>query len=184
LELKTPEGGSKMLRVPLNKAWLKRTIRPLYGWTQQTPSAVLLDPAWDRSVPIYPGMVAMKTKGDNVTLINATGVPYGLFGEFIGGDGIDEPAARGVNATAVWVFEPGAESELLSPAFDTGASWVDPANGTIVLLHAIVDGANRGKLVPAGTTGRGTLSAKAVVRLHKVDSASKIIVGGLQVTDA
>lgn len=173
-----------MLRVPLSKAWLKRTIRPLYGWTQQTPSAVLLDAAWDRSVDIYPGMVCMKTKGDNVTLINATGAPYGLFGEFIGGDGIDEPMERGVNATAAWVFEAGAESEILSPAFDTGASWVDPGDGTIVLLHAIVDGANRGKLAPAGTVGRGTLSADPVCRLHKVDSASKIIVAGLRPGDA
>lgn len=172
-----------MLRVPLSKAWLKRTIRPLYGWTQQTPSNVLLDPAWDRSVDIYPGMVAMKTTGDNVTLINATGVPYGLFGEYIGGDGIDEPLARGVNATSAWVFGPDAESEVLSPAFDTGASWVDPGDGTVVLCHAIVDGVNRGKLAPAGTTGRGTLSARPVCRLHKVDSASKIIVSGLRAGD-
>lgn len=173
-----------MLRVPLAKAWIKRTIRPLYGWTQTTPADVFLDPAWDRSVPIYPGMVAMKTKGTNVTLINATGVPYGLFGEFIGGDGIDEPLARGVNATAAWVLGPDAEFEVVSPAFDTGASWVDPANGTVVLLHALVDGVNRGKLVPAGTSGRGTLSAKPVCRLQKVDSASKIVVAGLHVHDA
>lgn len=174
-----------MLHVPLNKAWLKRTIRILYGWTQTTPSAVLLDPAWNRSVAIYPGMVAMKTKGDNVTLIDAAGhEPYGLFAEFIGGDGIDEPLARGVNATAAWVFEPGAEAEILSPAFDTGSTWADPADGTIVLCHAIVDGANRGKLAPAGQAGRGTLSTVPVCRLHKVDSASKIIVGGLMVTDA
>lgn len=173
-----------MLRVPLNKAWLKRTIRPLYGWTQQTPSDSLLDPNWNRSVPIYPGMVAMKTGGDKVTLIDATGVPYGLFGEFIGGDGIDEPLARGVNAVGVWVFNADAQSEILSPAFDTGATWTDPGNGTVVLLHALVDGANRGKLVPAGTTGRGTLSAKAVCRLHRIDSASKIVVAGLHTIDA
>lgn len=173
-----------MLRVPLNKAWLKRTIRPKYGWTQATPDAVLLDSAWDRSVAIFPGMVAMKTKGDNVTLINAVGVPFGLFGEFIGGDGIDEVAARGVNATAAWVLGPDAEFEILSPAFDTGSSWVDPADGTVLLLHAIVDGANRGKLSPAGTLGRGTLSTKPVVRLRRVDSATMIVVSGLHVGDA
>lgn len=173
-----------MLRVPLNKAWLKRTIRPKYGWTQATPDATLLDPAWDRSTPIFPGMVSMKTRGDNCTLINATGAPFGLFGEFIGGDGIDEPATRGVNATAVWVLGPDAEFEILAPAFDTGASWVDPADGTITLLHAVVDGANRGKLVPAGTLGRGALSAKPVVRLRRVDSANMIVVSGLHVVDA
>lgn len=168
-----------MLRVSLNKAWIKRTLRILYGWTQTTPKSVYLDPAWDRSVDIYPGMVAMKTSGEKVTLINATGVPYGLFGEYIGGDGIDEPDLRGVNATAVWVMGPDAEFEVLSPAFDTGSSWVDPGNGTIVALHAIVDGANRGKLTPAGQVGRGTLSTLPVARLLKVDSASKIIIGGL-----
>jgi hypothetical protein len=173
-----------MLRVSLAQAWIKRTLRVKYGWTQTTPDSVLLDPAWDRSVPIYPGMVAMKTRGDNVTLINATGVPFGLFGEYIGGDGIDEPLARGVNATAAWVLGPDAEFEVLAPAFDTGASWVDPANGTITLLHAIVDGTRRGKLVPAGTVGRGTLSAKPVCRLRAVDSASLIKVSGLHVGDA
>lgn len=173
-----------MLRVPLNKAWLKRTIRPKYAWTQATPDATLLDPAWNRSVAIWPGMVAMKTKGDNVTLINATGAPFGLFGEFIGGDGIDEPLERGVNATAVWVMSPDAELEILSPAFDTGSTWEDPADGTIALCHAIVDGANRGKLAPAGQTGRGTLSDLPVCRLRRVDSASMIVVSGLHVTDA
>ena len=173
-----------MLRTTLSKAWIHRTLRVLYGWTQTTPADVLLDPAWNRSVQIYPGMVAMKTGGKKVTLINGTGTPYGLFGEYIGGDGIDEPLERGVNSTAVWVLGPDAEFEVLAPAFDTGASWVDPADGTVVLLHAITDGANRGKLVPAGATGRGTLSADPVCRLLGVDSASKIIVGGLHVTDA
>lgn len=174
-----------MLRVPLNKAWLKRTIRPKYGWTQATPDSVLLDPAWNRSVPIWPGMVAMKTRGDNHTLINATGSPQGLFGEFIGGDGIDEPATRGVNATAVWVLGPDSEFEILSPAFDTAASWVDPADGTVTLLHAWTSGPRRGKLAPAGTVdGTETLSAKPVCRLRRVDSANMIVVSGLHVGDA
>lgn len=169
-----------MLRVPLNKAWLKRTIRPKYGWTQTTPDATLLDSAWDRSVDIYPGMVAMKTRGDNVTLINATGQPFGLFAEFIGGEGIDEPANRGVNATAVWVLGPDAEFEVLAPAFDTTASWVDPGDGTIALVHAQTAGVNRGKLVPAGTAGA---SAKPVCRLRRVDSSTMIVVSGLHVGD-
>lgn len=173
-----------MLRTTMDKAWIKRTYRVTYGWTQQTPDAVLLDSAWDRSVPIYPGMVAMKTRGDNVTLINAVGESLGFFGEYIGGDGIDEPLLRGVNATAVWVMGPDAEAEILSPAFDTGASWVDPADGTIRLLHAYVDGVRRGKLAPAGTTGRGTLSVAPVCRLRRIDSATKIVVSGLHVSDA
>jgi hypothetical protein len=165
-----------MIRVPLNKAYIKRTIRPLYGWTQATPKSEFLDPAWDRSVNIWPGMACMKTAGDKITLLNATGVPYGLFAEYVGGDGIDEPLNRGVNATACWVLGPDAEFEVLAPAFDTTASWVEPGDGTIPLVYAQTTGANRGKLVPAGTTGA---SARPVGRLLRVDSATKIIVGGL-----
>lgn len=62
-----------MIRVPLDKAHEQRTLRPLYGWTQATPKHVFLDPEWDRSVDIFPGMVAMKTEGDNVAPINEVG---------------------------------------------------------------------------------------------------------------
>lgn len=172
-----------MLRTPLNKSYLHRTYRPTYGWTQQTPDSVLLDPAWDRSVQIWPGMVAMKTGGDKVTLINATGVPHGFFGEYIGGDGIDEPLDRGVNATAVWVMGPDAEAEILAPAFLSSAFTTEPNDGTALVLHVLVDGVNRGKLVPAGTTGQGTVSARPVCRLRKVVSASKIVVSGLRPGD-
>lgn len=172
-----------MLRPTLAQAYIHRTIRPNYAFTQATPASVLLDPAWDRSIKIWPGMVAMKTAGQQVTLINGTGLPYGLFGEYIGGDGIDEPLTAGVNATAVWVMGPDAEFEILAPAFDTGASWVDPGDGTIKLVHAYVDGANRGKLCPAGQTGRGTVSTKPVGRLLMVDSSTKIVVGGLSPAD-
>lgn len=170
-----------MIRTTMDKAWIKRPYRPTYGWTQQTPQACLLDAAWDRSTPIWPGMVAMKTVGDNVTLINGTGVPFGFFGEYIGGDGVDELLERGVNAVGVWVMGPDAEAEVLSPAFDTSASWVEPGDGTVALVHAQTTGANRGKLVPAGTAGAST---KPVCRLHRVDSATKIIVSGLHVGDA
>jgi len=68
-----------MLRVNnINDAWIKRNIRPLYDNTQATPKSLYLDPAWDSSVDIVPGMCMMKTAGDNVTLINGVGVPYGL----------------------------------------------------------------------------------------------------------
>jgi hypothetical protein len=165
-----------VLRTSLAKAYIKRTIRPLYGWTQATPKSCYLDPAWDRSVDIYPGMVAMRTSGENYTLINATGVPAGLIGLYVGGDGIDEVEEQGVNAFAVWTLADDAEFEVLSPAFDTTASWADPGNGTDLLIHAQTAGANRGKLVPAGTVGASTAP---VARLIKVVSATKIIVGGL-----
>jgi hypothetical protein len=158
-------------------SYIKRTIRPLYGWTQSTPKSCFLDPAWDRSVQIWPGMVFMRTSGENVTLINGTGVPYGLGGLYVGGDGIDEPLDAGINTFAVWVLDPDAEFEILAPAFDTTATWTDPGDGTEALIYAQTTGANRGKLVPAGTTGA---SAQPVARLLKVNSATKITVGGLR----
>ena len=166
-----------MLRTTMAKAYIKRTIRPLYGWTQMTPKSVFLDANWDRSVPVWPGMVFMRTVGENVSLINATGVPYGLGALYVGGDGIDEPLDSGINAFAVWVLGPDAEVEILAPAFDTSVAWTDPGDGTEVLVYAQTAGANRGKLVPAGTAGA---SAAPIARLLKVNSATKITVGGLR----
>jgi hypothetical protein len=165
-----------VLRTTLAKAYIKRTIRPLYGWTQSTPKSCFLDPAWDRSVDIWPGMCMMKTAGENYTLINGTGVPAGLCGLYIGGDGIDEVLEAGINVLAVWVLDPDAEFEILAPAFDTAATWTDPGNGTDLLVHASTTGANRGKLVPAGASNA---SANPVARLMKVNSPTKITIGGL-----
>jgi hypothetical protein len=164
-----------VIRTDLSKPYIKRPYRILYGFTQQTPTDVLLDPAWDRSVKIWPGMVAMKTQGNNVSLINGVGHPYGFFGEYIGGDDFDEPKLRGVNATVVWRMGPDAEAEVLAPSFDTSATWTDPADGTYLLAHAMTTGANRGKLVPAGTTNA---SSRPVCRVLQV-SATKLRVGGL-----
>lgn len=177
-----------MIRTTLAKAYIKRTLRPLYAWTQSTPKSCFLDPTWDRSVPIWPGMVATKTSGENVTLIGgtsaatlATSLPYGLIGLYVGGDGVDEPLDAGINTFAVWVLTPDAEFEVLAPAFDTGATWTDPGDGTEVLLYPIVSlGGNQGKLVPAGTTGRGTLGTTAAARLIRVNSATKITIGGVR----
>lgn len=168
-----------MLRVDLSKSYLKRTIRPLYAFKSSTPKGMFLDPAWDRSVPVWPGMVAMRTSGTGtVTLINGTGYPYGLFGNYIGGDGIDELTSSGVNACGVWVLGPSAEMEILAPAFDVTSinAALDPVDGTTVLLFAGTTGATRGKLVAAGATGA---SSRPVCRLLSVESATSIIVGGL-----
>lgn len=166
-----------MLRTRMATSYIKRTIRPLYGWTQSTPASCFLDPAWDRSVNIWPGMVFMRTSGENVTLLNATGVPYGLGALYVGGDGIDEPLDAGINTFAVWKLAPDAEFEILAPAFDTTATWTDPGDGTELLIYGQTAGANRGKLVPAGTAGA---SAQPVARLLKVNSATKITIGGLR----
>jgi hypothetical protein len=165
-----------MLLVPINKSYLKRTFRPLYGFTQMTPKSVFIDPAWDSSIPIYPGMALMKTVGEQVTLLNAVGVPYGLASFYMGGDGIDEITNQGINAAACWVMGPDAEAEILAPAFDETLSWVEPTDGTITLVHAYTSTAKRGKLCPAGTANSST---RPVGRLIRVVSATKIVVGGL-----
>lgn len=176
-----------MLRLRLDQAHLKRTIRPLYTWTQATPKGMYLDPDWDRSVDIYPGMVAMRKGGDLVSLIDGTGDPLGLFGLFIGGYGIDEVLDQGVNAVAVWVLGPDAEMEVDAPAFDSELTWTDPTDGTSTLVHAWTDGSDRGKLAPAGATPAAgststTLSTAPVARLLKVNSDHTITIGGLQGT--
>lgn len=166
-----------MIRTRLNQSYIKRTIRPLYGWTQATPASCFLDPAWDRSIPIWPGMVMAKGVGENVTLIGGTShAPYGLAALYVGGDGIDEPLDVGINAFAVWKLAPDAEFEILAPAFDTSATFTDTAN-TETLLYAGTTGANRGKLVPSGTSGATTAP---VARLLKVNSATKITIGGIR----
>lgn len=171
-----------MIRTTLDQAYIKRTIRPNYGWDQATPKSCFLDPLWDKNVDIYPGMVMSRTDGENYTLIGPGMQPSGFSALFVGGYGIDEVEEAGINAFSVWALGSEAEFEILSPAFDTGAAWADPGNGTDLLLHAYVDGVNRGKLAPAGTTGRGTLSTLPAGRLLKVVSASKIVVGGLRGT--
>lgn len=177
-----------MLRTTLAKAHLKRTIRPLYGWTQATPQDRWLDPAWDRSVNIYPGMGMTRAGGDLVTLPNAVGDEVvGLAGLYVGspsGDDdfpIDEVEEQGINAFPVWTLGPDALFEILAPAFDADLTWTDPTGGTVTKVHVQTTGATRGKLVPAGTSGAST---KPIARLDKVVSSSKIIIGGLHAGDA
>jgi hypothetical protein len=174
-----------MILAPLNKAYIKRTLRMLYGFTQSTPKAQFLDPAWDRSVDIFPGMVMMRTGGDLVSLIDGTGYPMGLAALYVGGDTIDEVLDQGVNAMTVWVLGPDSEFEVLAPAFDDSLTWTDPTNGTGTLVHAWATGAGRGRLVPAGATKSGhTVTTRPVARLLKVASTKKIVVGGLVGTTA
>lgn len=167
-----------MLRTSPQRSWIKRTIRPLYANTQATPKSMFLDPAFDRSYPAWPGMVVTKTLGNNVTFADtAAQVPYGLAAHYVGGDGIDEPMYSGINAFSVWVLTPDAEFEILAPAFDTSASWVDPGDGSEVLLYFGTGASNKGKLVPAGTAGAST---DPVARLLVVNSPTKITIGGLR----
>ena len=174
-----------MLRTRIAKSYIKRTFRPTYGWTQQTPKSTFLDPAWNRAVPIWPGMVFTKGVGDQVSLVGAyssTDAPYGFGALYVGGDGIVEPLDAGINTFAVWVMTPDAEAEVLAPAFATNATWTETA-GTETLVYAITTNTNgrQGKLVPAGYSVSGdTLTTTPVARLIKVNSATKITIGGLR----
>jgi len=205
-----------VIRTYLSNDYIKRTIRPLYAWTQATPKPVFLDPNWTRAVPIWPGMGFIRTGGDLVTLAGAnttqmnsatmagtmgtsangsyytaaTNPVYGLGALYVGGDGVDELLYAGINAFAVWVLGPDAEFEILAPAFDSTATWTDPTDGSGSALVAVATqnytGANtvpggtgclQGQLVPyvAGIT---SMSAP-VARLLKVNSSTKITIGGL-----
>jgi hypothetical protein len=198
-----------MIRTYLSNDYVKRTIRPLYSWTQATPKSCFLDPAWTRAVPIWPGMGFVRTGGDLVTLAGAgagqmggktmtgtgTGSPagvtgtgsltpnsvpvYGLGALYVGGDGIDELLYAGINAFAVWVLGPDAEFEILAPAFDATATWTDPTDGSGAALVAVsTSGSNQGMLIPV--TGAGSATATApVAKLLKVNSSTKITIGGL-----
>lgn len=207
-----------MIRVPISRSYIKRTIRVNYGWTQATPKSGFLDPNWNRSVPIWPGMVFMKTLGasgytspyqsygatsggPNYTLINATGVPAGFVGNYIGGEGIDELLDVGLSALAIWVLDPDAEFEILAPAFDANLSWSELGNGTDTLVYArtanlagavglnglggaIASGSYtgtyglQGQLVLASDANKST---QPVARLIAVNSNLSITIGGLAV---
>lgn len=178
-----------MLRTTLDKAYIRRTLRPLYAFEHATPRDMLLDPNWAKSVDIYPGMCLMGAAtassgiSDVVTLLDANGVPLGLAGQYVAPTyGIDELAEAGVNSIAVWILEPGAEFEVLAPAFDSAATWTFPTNGTALLVHAYTgaSGSARGKLCPAGATGASTKPvAKAVSR----PATDRLIITGLSSSD-
>ena len=165
---------------------MKRTFRPLYGFTQATPKSGFLDPVWGRTVPIYPGMVMTKTVGNNYTLIGGadtsanptTQQPAGLVGQFIGGYGIDELLDSGINALAVWVLAPDAEIELLAPAFAATQTWSDTGHGEDNLAYAAVSGSLQGQLVPAVYTVNKR-SKTPVCRIIQIESPVALIVGGL-----
>jgi hypothetical protein len=173
-----------MIRTYLANDYIKRTIRPLYSWTQATPKPVFLDPGWTRAVPIWPGMGFIRTGGDLVTLAGAnsaqmgksmygntgtsnngsyltsagTAYPcYGLGGLYVGGDGVDELLYAGINAFAVWVLGPDAEFEILAPAFDTTSTWTDPpASGTAAYPGGPLIGVALQNTSGANGTGLGT----------------------------
>lgn len=183
-----------MIRTYLSNDYVKRTIRPLFAWTQATPKPCFLDPGWTRAIPLWPGMGYVRTGGDLVAPAGATtaqmggktmaALPaagaypvYGLGALYVGGDGIDELLYAGINAFAVWVLSPDAEFEILAPAFDATQTWTDPADGSgTALVGVSLSGSNQGMLMPWSSSA--SISAP-MARLLKVNSSTKLTIGGL-----
>jgi hypothetical protein len=121
---------------------------------------------------------------------------YGLGALYVGGDGIDEVLDYGINAFAVWVLTPDAEFEVLAPAFDPNLTYTDNGNvassggataivGNMLFGAITIPGGNtttvKGQLVPA-TYPVANRTANPVARVLKVNSATKLTIGGLSST--
>lgn len=184
-----------MIRTRLSRSWIKRTIRPLYPWAA-TPKSAYLDPNFDRSYPVYPGMGVYKTTGENVMPMGGysggagttNAVPYGLIANYVGGDGIDELLDAGINTTAVWTLGPDSEFEILAPAFDSNLTWTDGsgsgAGPTLVYVCFAATGTTTPGQLCTSALSTSNRSTAPVARLLKVNSATKITIGGLQGTSA
>lgn len=159
-----------MYRVNISNPAQQRTIRPIYAHTQATPYAGFLDPTLSATVDIYPGTVmARKTKEQFTVYTGAAGqVPFGLSALFRSPSlRIDEVTDTGTNNFTVWVGDSQAVFEVLAPAFDTGADWSLPADGSRKMLT----GNSTGLLTPTGVT-----SANVVAELIDVIDTDKILI--------
>jgi len=151
----------------------KRTLRGLYIWHQATPVAAFLDTANVASTTIvYPGMVGVKTTGEQVEVAaNSSAVPYGLFANFINGQ-MDE--LGGGTEIGIYRGGPDAMFEVLAgpnsteTPLDAAVTWTS-LNATAggVLLGAKSDGS--GQLTNSSVTN-------AVARLVEAVSNSKIVI--------
>lgn len=171
-----------MLRVTLDNVAQQRTLRPLYAQHQATPYGCFLDPAFDRTVDILPGMVMTRLGSEVVTLFGhgaaaATHEVFGLSNMFVAPQlGIDEVRPTGTNTFAVWIGDNQSVFEVLAPAFAESATWTNPTDGSKVPLRVTIgahaDGV--GKLTPEAAGA--TVSAKVAAHLIQVVGTNKIIV--------
>ena len=172
-----------MIRVTLDNAHVERTIRPLYAQTQATPAGGYLDPEWDRSVDILPGMVMTRLGGEVVTLYGqgsakASHTVFGLSALFVASQfGIDELRPTGINTFATWLGDDQAWFEILAPAFDTSAVWANTEDGSKVPLRVTLDDHDEGpgKLTTAGQE-TNKVSTEVAAHLIQVVGDNKIIV--------
>jgi hypothetical protein len=164
------------------RAFQKRTIRPLYAWHSAVPYAAFLDTttgaitgtlAIGTSTVVYPGMVAVKTTGEQMRLaIGQAAVPaFGLFNNFING-AMDE--LGGGTEIGVWVGGRDAVFEILAgpnsseTPLDPAVTWTTGGkNDTVGGVALYANAAGRLSDAAAGLR---------VARLVEVVSNSKLIV--------
>ena len=161
-----------MFRPPLSNPALKRTIRPIYAQHQATTYGGFLDPNWNRSFDILPGMVMARLTNEVFTPYTGTGnqKPFGLSALFVAPQlGVDEVTATGTNLFTVWVGGEQAVFEILAPAFDPTANWTSSnvTDGGFQLLTAT----NQGLLTPTGAN-----NGNAIAELISVESTTKILI--------
>jgi len=168
------------------RAFQKRTIRPLYAWHSAVPYACFLDTAAVGTAIVYPGQVAIKTTGEQMTVANATAaglpglgadyssgtdVPFGLFNNFINGT-MDE--LHGGTEIGVWVGGRDAVFEVLG---GYSATETPLANVTWTSLNATRGGV---ALKAEATTGRlsNASNSNATVAAWLIEAVSntKIVV--------
>lgn len=124
------------------------------GYAQDQPLDVNVIPYTNN--PLMAQQYVATGAEQNYTLIAngaaSWGVPAGLVGQYIGGDGIDELIQVNLNAIAVWSLGQDAEMEILAPAFDPQLAWatVDPGNGQDVLIYARTHNLTGGSFSVAG----------------------------------
>lgn len=172
-----------MLRVTADNVHQKRTIRPLYAYTQATPQACILNPEWDFSQDILPGMAVTRINGQEAHLFGAgpdaaTHEVWGLAALFAAPSiGIDEVRPTGTDHFAVWVGGNDSQFEILAPAFDTSATWTVTSDGSKTPLRVTLEGhpEGPGKLTTAAAA-EGSVSAKVAAHLVDVVGTEKIIV--------
>jgi hypothetical protein len=182
-----------MLRIQnISAANQQRTLRALYAQTQAYPYAAVLSsdtygtagtstgsfskgsgtaPGTAGNGPIFPGMVAALAPAGEVVCVSTGGdvlSPFGLFGNFIGGE-FDEVG----DFTEVGVWRgPAAVFEVLSPAFNSNITSADEDTDANRKLYADANGLLNDTAVDSGP---------AVARLIDYVSASKIVIELLSV---
>jgi hypothetical protein len=177
-----------MLRIQnISAANQQRTLRALYAQTQAYPYAAVLSantygtagtstgsfskgsgtaPGTAGNGPIFPGMVAALAPAGEVVCVATGGTvlsPFGLFGNFIGGD-FDEVG----DFTEVGVWRgPAAVFEVLAPAFNSNITASDEDTDADRKLYADANGLLNNAQVDSNV---------AVARLIDYVSASKIVI--------